>query len=178
MDLKELKKLTEILKENEVTEFEMEREGVKIKMSRGALINMQPIQIPGDFSRQPIPAAELTANTHITNGYPVVANPVTAVTAPDMVAPPKEEPDIMSQDGIHIVNSPIVGTFYRKPNPKADPYVEIGSAVKEGQVLCIVEAMKLMNEITADKGGEVVKIFVEDAQPVEYGEPLFALKTK
>ena len=171
MDIKELKKLVEILKETEVTEFEMEREGVKIKLSRGQLVNMETPTVNMDFARQVIPtgievsAPQVLANNNIQEPVPVAA-------------PEQKKDDILSQDGIHIVNSPIVGTFYRKPNPNADPFVDIGSKVTEGQILCIVEAMKLMNEITTEVGGEVVKIFIEDAQPVEYGEPLFAIKTK
>ena len=88
------------------------------------------------------------------------------------VAPPAASADA----GAHIVNSPIVGTFYRAPSPDADPFVEVGSRVKKGQVLCIIEAMKLMNEIESDVDGVVAQIFPQNAQAVEYGEPLFAIR--
>jgi len=80
------------------------------------------------------------------------------------------------EEGVHYVTSPIVGTFYRAPNPDADPYVRVGDIVREGQTLCIVEAMKLMNEIECDVAGTIVKVFPENAQPVEYGERLFAVR--
>jgi acetyl-CoA carboxylase biotin carboxyl carrier protein len=167
MDNKELKKLLEILSDSEVTKFEMEKEGIKIKLSRGAISNVQisPVALPVEYSKQPPAPSPLAAESRSHE------EPMTTATAP-------EEDSILNQDGIHIVTSPIVGTFYHRPNPKADPFVDLGDKVKEGQILCIVEAMKLMNEITADASGEIVKIFIEDAQPVEYGEPLFAIKTK
>ena len=81
------------------------------------------------------------------------------------------------QAGLHLLNSPIVGTFYSAPNPDADPYVSVGDRVKRGQVLCIVEAMKLMNEIESDEDGVIEKMYPRNAQPVEFGEPLFAIRT-
>ncbi len=177
MDTKELKKLLEILSDSEVTKFEMEKEGIKLKLSRGSLtetpiVQMTPPPAP-DFQRQIIPAAPPASAVPAQQAAPA---PAPAPAAEDTAT--KGDDDILNQDGIHIVTSPIVGTFYRKPNPNADPFVDIGDHVKDGQTLCIVEAMKLMNEITADAGGEIVKIFNDDAQPVEFGEPLFAIKTK
>jgi acetyl-CoA carboxylase biotin carboxyl carrier protein len=102
-----------------------------------------------------------------------------ATTAPAVAAPP-QAPEAMpaagEEEGVHFVTSPIVGTFYRAPNPDADPYVKVGDFVEKGQVLCIVEAMKLMNEIESDTSGTVVKVYAENAQPVEFGERLFALR--
>ncbi len=118
---------------------------------------------------------------------PVVASPaetVTSVVAPVAVpeapaAPvnaPASEPTKSPSKDVHVLNSPIVGTFYRSPNPDSPPFAEVGDRVRVGQVLCIVEAMKLMNEIESDVDGEVVEMYIENAQPVEYGEPLFGIK--
>lgn len=113
----------------------------------------------------------------------VAAAPVASgEVVPQPVAPPPAEepaagraPDAV-EDGAEIVPSPIVGTFYRAPNPEAEPYVKVGDVISEGQVLCIVEAMKLMNEIKAEVAGTVVKVFPENAEPVEFGQPLFAVR--
>jgi len=106
---------------------------------------------------------------------PVAApSPPPAVTAsPPGAGAPAAEDEL--PEGAHIVTSPIVGTFYRKPNPTSDNFVQLGSKVQEGEVLCIIEAMKLMNEIESDMAGEIVKVFPKDAQAVEFGEKLFAI---
>ncbi len=105
---------------------------------------------------------------------PLTAPTPSAPPAPDGV-PGSDEPDA-GDDGLAIIKSPIVGTFYRAAEPGADPFVDVGAAVRKGQVVCIIEAMKLMNEIDADQDGEIVTIFVEDSQPVQYGEALFAIR--
>lgn len=150
----EIKELLKLMAEGDVQEFELEWEGVRLKIKK--------------YDRS-LP--------------PVISKEVVAVPEPEVrevPAQPREkearEEEVHSEDNFYIVRSPIVGTFYRAPNPEADPFVEIGDHVEEGQVLCIVEAMKIMNEIAAEKAGEVVKIFVENAQPVEYGQELFAIK--
>ncbi len=126
---------------------------------------------------QPAPAAPAVP---VVQAAP--ASPAGLVPAPDgLGAPPAvaEEgtpPVEGGEDGLHYVTSPIVGTFYRAPNPDADPYVKVGDFVEKGQVLCIVEAMKLMNEIESDRSGTIVKVFPENAQPVEFGERLFAIQ--
>lgn len=112
-----------------------------------------------------------------------VAAPAASAPAADLPAPmagpaavaPGDAEEAVDEE-LHYVSSPIVGTFYRAPNPDADPYVRVGDLVKEGQTLCIVEAMKLMNEIECDVAGTVVKVFPDNAQPVEYGERLFAVR--
>jgi acetyl-CoA carboxylase biotin carboxyl carrier protein len=107
------------------------------------------------------------------------AGPAAATAAtPAAPAPSAAEgaPASAEEDGLHPVTSPIVGTFYRAPNPDAEPYIKVGDAVERGQILCIVEAMKLMNEIECDVRGTVVKVLPENAQPVEYGEPLFLIR--
>ena len=105
---------------------------------------------------------------------PVAAPAPVEAAVPDS-APRGDEPDA-SDDGLAIIKSPIVGTFYGAPEPGADPFVEVGAPVRKGQVVCIIEAMKLMNEIDADQDGEIVTIFVEDGQPVQYGEALIAVR--
>ena len=105
---------------------------------------------------------------------PVPAPAPTAPPGPDSAAPSAEA--VADDDGVTVIKSPIVGTFYRGAEPGADPFVEVGATVRKGQVVCIIEAMKLMNEIDADRDGEIVTIFVEDGQPVQYGEPLFAVR--
>ncbi len=128
----------------------------------------------------------------VPEGVPLVAAPGPAVHPAVQVAPvmgpapavpqpvgsESQEPAaaVEDEEGLHTVTSPIVGTFYRAPNPDADPYVKVGDFVEKGQVLCIVEAMKLMNEIESDVSGTIVKIFPENAQPVEFGERLFAIR--
>ncbi len=127
-------------------------------------------------------ASSVPADTVRT--VPVVPVGQPAPTAAPLSAPqpealaPAEAPSgaPTEEEGLHQVTSPIVGTFYRAPNPDADPYVKVGDFVEKGQVLCIVEAMKLMNEIESDVSGTIVKVFPENAQPVEFGEPLFAIR--
>lgn len=109
-----------------------------------------------------------------------VAQSVPASAAPVAAAPAAAGPaagEAAVEEGLHLVKSPIVGTFYGAPNPSAPPFVKVGDQVKAGQVLCIVEAMKLMNEIESDVAGELVRVLVENGQPVEYGQPLFAIRT-
>ena len=117
----------------------------------------------------PTAAASAPQVASEASGAPPAAAPELA-TAPVAAAAPVEE------DDVHSISSPIVGTFYRAPNPDADPYVKVGDFVEPGQTLCIVEAMKLMNEIESDQSGTIVKVFPENAQPVEFGERLFAIK--
>jgi acetyl-CoA carboxylase biotin carboxyl carrier protein len=151
----EIKELLKIMAGNEVQEFELEREGVRIKIKKF------------DRSLPPVLSKEET----VAASQPVMAE--AEVKPAEKEAETKGAP---SEDNLYIVRSPIVGTFYRAPNPEADPFVEVGDHVEEGQVLCIVEAMKIMNEIATENTGELVKIFVENAQPVEFGQELFVIK--
>ena len=166
-DLKELRELVEFLKENGIAKFEMEREDLKVALefagAPAAAAGIDLAQLTALLGAQraavPLPAA----------AAPVAAAPVAAApAAPAVEADPHA--------GAHIVKSPIVGTFYDAPSPDAEPFVQVGDKVSVGKVLCIVEAMKLMNEIESDAAGEVVKVFVKPGQPVEYGQPLFAVK--
>jgi len=150
----EIKQLMEYLEKSSFVEFEIEREGVKLKLvRRGAGAPEMPMMMAGVAAQAP-PG---TAPAH--------------VPAAPMVASAAEAADQ------HVVKSPIVGTFYRSSAPDAKPFANIGDRVAKGQVLCIVEAMKLMNEIESDCDGEVLEILVSNGQPVEFGEPMFRLRT-
>ena len=149
--LQELRELIELLKTNEIAEFDMEREDLKVRIK---FVGEAPVMI----------AAPVAA--------PAVHAPVAA--APIAVAAAAAEPE----EVLHQVKSPIVGTFYDAPSPGAPPFVKVGDQVEVGQVLCIVEAMKLMNEIESDVAGEVVQRIATTGQPVEYGQPLFAIRAQ
>jgi acetyl-CoA carboxylase biotin carboxyl carrier protein len=157
MDLDEIKKILDLMRENDVTEFELEEDGVKVRLRKGTS--------PQWHSQPPSPppvAYVAPSNPAVTSnaGEPAPA-PLTAAS---------EDVDLA------IIKSPIVGTFYRAPDPDAKPFAEVGQVVKTGQVLCIIEAMKLMNEINAECDGEIVKIYVENGRAVHYGERLFAIR--
>jgi acetyl-CoA carboxylase biotin carboxyl carrier protein len=160
MDIKEVKDLIQEILQSDITEFELEHTGTKIKLSR----NIGP--------------AEPT-----TADMPAIKNPTQAPTADINVdkAPetiPSKEDDDKGEENLYFVTSPIVGTFYRAPSQGAKTYVEIGQTVEEGTILCIVEAMKIMNEIPSESAGEIVGIYVESSQPVEYGQKLFGIRPR
>jgi len=164
-EMKELKELIEFLKENKIGEFDLERGDLKVRIKfaqEGASADL------ASLSRllAAAPAAAAAA--------PVTLPVVQAAAPPTGAAPaPAAESDDAS---LHIVKSPIVGTFYEAPGPGTPAFVKIGDVVEHGQVLCIIEAMKLMNEIESDASGEIVKRFVQNGQPVEYGQQLFAVR--
>jgi acetyl-CoA carboxylase biotin carboxyl carrier protein len=170
VNMEELRELIALLRENGLAELELEREDFRVRLRReGAYVsgdNAQSVYAPA-----PVPAAAPA------NPPAPAANPSTsAASAP--AHPGAQATTAASQDqDLHIIPSPIVGTFYRSPSPTADPFVKIGSNVEPASVVCIIEAMKLMNEIQAETTGEVVKIYVENGQPVEYGQPLFGIKS-
>jgi acetyl-CoA carboxylase biotin carboxyl carrier protein len=148
MDLRKLKKLIDLVQESGIAELEITEGEEKVKIVKGGVVTMA--------AAQPV----------------AIAAPATAAAAPIAGAPATEpEP---GQEG-HVVKAPMVGTFYRSPSPDAKVFVEVGQAVKEGDTICIIEAMKLMNEIEADASGVIKAILVEIGQPVEYGQPLFIL---
>jgi acetyl-CoA carboxylase biotin carboxyl carrier protein len=156
MNLDEIKHILELMREHELAEFELERDDFKIRLRKNAggqwTAAMPQVNfMPAPAAAGPAPAAAAAA------GQPVLT-------------PANEDIDLT------IIKSPIVGTFYRSPEPGAKPFVETGQQIRKGQVLCIIEAMKLMNEITADNDGELVKAYVENGQAVQYGERLFAVK--
>jgi len=156
----ELCQLIRVVSESRVSGLEVEREGVRVRID-----GVPSAPLHQGMAGPPLLPPQLAASIpHMPMGGPAVpsAAPAAAAAAED--------------DGLLFVTSPIVGTFYRAPNPDADPYVKVGDLVHKGQVLCIVEAMKLMNEIESDASGTVVKIYPENAQPVEFGERLFAIR--
>lgn len=156
MNLKEIKELIEVLKDTDVTELEIEKSGTRIKIKKGA------------EGRVPVLVE------HVTPAMPHEPAPLPA-PAPQLL-PASDAAREDGQKNYVVVTSPIVGTFYRSPSPETAVYVEVGDVVKKGQILCIIEAMKLMNEIEAEVSGKVVEIVVDNAQPVEYGEPLFHIE--
>lgn len=149
MEFNELKELIELFAKNNVDEMKLQSEGLDLKLSKTKTPVVAAADAPiAATAPQPAPAAAAAADTAAAN----------------------------DDDGLIIVESPIVGTFYRSPNPNAEAFVQVGSTVTPGQTLCIVEAMKLMNEIQAEQGGVVAKIFVENGEGVEFGQKLIGLK--
>ena len=161
LTFEQIKELIELVATRKLQGLEVERSGFRLKIDGQQAA--PPAAAPAPPAATEAPVARPAA--------PPAQEPVRAA-APAAAAEP-EEAEV--PEGAHVLPSPIVGTFYRASAPDADPYVEVGDRVKKGQVLCIVEAMKLMNEIESDADGTVVKIFPENAQPVEFGEPLFAI---
>jgi acetyl-CoA carboxylase biotin carboxyl carrier protein len=166
--LKELRELVEFLKASGIAEFEMERPDLKVGLRFAGEPAAAAAAAPG------IDAAQLAALLAATKGSAAGAAPAASAPVNVVAAAPVAEAD--PHAGAHIVKSPIVGTFYAASSPDAEPFVQVGDTVAVGKVLCIVEAMKLMNEIESDGAGEIVKIFVKPGQPVEYGQALFAVK--
>lgn len=163
MNQKELKELIEFLIEKDIAEFELERGDVKVKIKRGEQVGQAHSSVP--FVAVPA-----------VSTVPIAAPGAIAAASATPQAPPAPEPP--AQEILHIVKSPIVGTFYEAPSPGAPPFVKIGDTVEVGQVLCIVEAMKLLNEIESDLAGEIVKKVASNGQPIEYGQELFAIRPK
>ena len=150
MNLKELKEMVELMNENGLSELEIERDGMKIKLKKAAdnTVSVQPL-------------------TYTVPTIPAAASRPTAVGAAPAAAPVDDKGHLKD------VKSPMVGTFYRAPSPEAAPFVEIGQTVEVGQVVCIVEAMKLLNEIKSEVRGKIVEICVDNAEPVEFGQVMF-----
>jgi acetyl-CoA carboxylase biotin carboxyl carrier protein len=163
MNQKELKELIEFLIEKDIAEFELERGDVKVKIKRaGEHTVVHAHGEPRYYAVPPAPAA----------GPEMGAVPAVAPAVPAVPAAPAPE------EGLHAVKSPIVGTFYESPSPGSPPFVKPGDMVEVGQVLCIVEAMKLLNEIESDVAGEIVKKLAANGQPIEYGQELFVIRPK
>jgi acetyl-CoA carboxylase biotin carboxyl carrier protein len=157
----ELCQLIRVVSESRVSRLEVEREGVRVRIDG----------VPSGPVMQNVAGPPLLPPQVGAAAAHVPMAQLAAAAAGAGAATPVED------DGLSFVTSPIVGTFYRTPNPDAEPYVKVGDLIHKGQVLCIVEAMKLMNEIESDASGTVVKIYSENAQPVEFGERLFAIRT-
>lgn len=157
LSLSEIKELIELVSEKQFNEFELERGGFRLYLQRGG--SKPAAESSQQAPHVPQPAGE-TRPVEFSTTSPAAAQPAPA---------PQEEK-------LHVVASPIVGTFYRSASPAAEPFVKLGAEVEAGKTLCIIEAMKLMNEIPSDASGTIAKIFVENGQPVEYGQPLFGIK--
>jgi acetyl-CoA carboxylase biotin carboxyl carrier protein len=163
MNQKELKELIEFLIEKDIAEFELERGDVKVRIKRAGEHTFVHSQAePRFYAVPPAPASSVELGS-----MPVAAAPPAAPATPE--AP---------EEGLHTVKSPIVGTFYEAPSPGAPPFVKAGDSVEVGQVLCIVEAMKLLNEIESDVAGEILKKLATNGQPIEYGQELFVIRPK
>ena len=160
MTLEEIKQLIEFLKEHDLSEFELEQDGVKVRIKSGQH-NHHVVAVPQMQAMPMMPPAAMPA-----------APPVAQVAPAAAAAPAAEE----EGGELAIVKSPIVGTFYRSAEPGAKPFVSVGDVVRKGQVLCIIEAMKLMNEIDSEYDGEITSIYIENGQAVQYGERLFSIK--
>ena len=164
VNMGELREIIELIRENDFTEFELQREGFRVRFRRG----VEP------ESAEAMNTAQLAASA-TSAAKSVAAESATPSGVPSHPGAKAETAASEDQD-LHIITSPIVGTFYRAASPNADSFVKIGSRVEPEAVVCIIEAMKLMNEIQAETSGEVAKIYVENGQPVEYGQPLFGIK--
>ena len=165
MNQKELKELIDFLIEKDISEFELERGDVKVRIKRGA-------DAAAPVIAHAVPMAPMPMTSAAPASYSSAPAPATPTVGSQPAAP------VSAEEELHTVKSPIVGTFYEAPGPGALPFVKPGDQVAAGQVLCIIEAMKLMNEIESDMSGEVAKVLVNNGQPVEYGQPLFAIRPR
>lgn len=161
LSLAEIKTLIELISDKQFNEFELERGSFRLRLSKG----VQKVSV-SQVAAEPVRVVE--------QAVAAPAVPVAQVAQP--AAAPAAAPAPQPEENLHIVTSPIVGTFYSAPSPTSKPFVSVGDAVEAGKVLCIVEAMKLMNEIQSDASGVIAKIFVESGQPVEYGQALFGIR--
>ncbi len=170
MNQKEIKELIEFLVEKDIAEFELQRGDMKLLVKRGA--SAQPAQVV-HVAPAVVPAQAVAATAAPPAPAASAPSPIAGIGEPAAAPAPSAAPP---EADLFILKSPIVGTYYEAPSPGAPPFVKVGDAVKEGQVLCIIEAMKLMNEIEADVSGVIAKMFVPNGSPVEYGMPLFGIK--
>jgi acetyl-CoA carboxylase biotin carboxyl carrier protein len=159
LEFDDIERILDLVKQHDLAEFELEREGLKLRVRKATQ----------GYGGTPL--------IHTMQAPPVVAAPLAPPPAPRL--PAAAAPAAPEEDAVElaVVKSPIVGTFYRSAEPGAPSFVDVGQQVKKDQVLCIIEAMKLMNEITSEYEGEVVSVYVENGKPVQYGERLFAIKT-
>ena len=167
----ELKELIAFLKDSEIAEFDLERGDLKVSLKFASAI------VPAAVPASGLPAGlDLASLARLMSAQPAAA-PASAAAVPVVHAAAAAPAAPAAEENLHILKSPIVGTFYESPSPGSSAFVTNGDRVEKGQVVCIVEAMKLMNEIEADATGEIVKRLVTNGQPVEYGQPLFAIRT-
>lgn len=166
--MQELRELVEFLKANEIAEFDMEQPDLKVRIKFAG--EQAPAAASGSF--------DLAQLSRLMSSAPSGAAPASPAATAHPSSPSGAAEPSASAEKLHEVKSPIVGTFYESPAPGAAPFVQIGDQVEVGQVLCIVEAMKLMNEIESDMAGEVVRRIANSGQPVEYGQPLFEIRPR
>jgi acetyl-CoA carboxylase biotin carboxyl carrier protein len=171
--MKELRELVELFTSHGLTDFELENEDIRVRLSKNtgqiphaSSASIAPSSAPVSSSGQASPSS--TASSGSESASSSTTSSATSTAAGDASRAGAED--------LHIISAPIVGTFYRKPSPTSEPFVSVGSRVEAASVVCIIEAMKLMNEILAETTGVVEKIYVEDGQPVEYGQPLFGIR--
>jgi acetyl-CoA carboxylase biotin carboxyl carrier protein len=157
MDLDDVKQILALVREHDLAEFELERDGLKVRIRKaGREVAVAP-----------------PAVTSAEAAVPAASGPAPVPSVPEVATPAAETLDAVD---LGVIKSPIVGTFYRASEPNAPAFVEVGDTVRKGQVLCIIEAMKLMNEIESDRDGEIAAIYVENGRPVQFGDRLFAIK--
>jgi len=166
-DIEQLKELVAFLKENEIAEFDLDRGDLKVRLKFASAVAP---------AAAPAAGLDMASLARLLGSQASPAAPA-ASHAPAVAAPAAPEAPAPEVENLHIIKSPIVGTFYESPSPGSSAFVTNGDRIEKGQVVCIVEAMKLMNEIEADASGEIVKRLVTNGQPVEYGQPLFAVRT-
>ena len=159
MDLDDVKQILALVREHDLAEFELERDGLKVRIRKAGREYAPAPPVATAFPADPAPA-------------PAPA-PAVVASVPAVSPPAAETLDAVD---LGVIKSPIVGTFYRSPEPSAPAFVDVGDVVRKGQVLCIIEAMKLMNEIESDRDGEIAAIYAENGRPVQFGERLFAIK--
>ena len=157
LNIAQIKELIDLISEKQFNEFELERGGFRLRLQKGA--SRMVVETTGSHAASPSAFVE------------------SRMSEPQAIAPATVPAPAPVEEKLHIITSPIVGTFFRSPSPTSDAFVKLGDSVESGQTLCIVEAMKLMNEIQSDASGIIAKIFVENGQPIEYGQPLFGLKS-
>jgi len=159
MNIKEVKELIHDVLQSDISEFELEHTGTKVRLKRGFGGNQAVVSYIPSKPASPAESSLQTATVEI-------------------VVPPSGMAENSKENDLHIITSPIVGTFYRAPSPGVEPYVKLGDQIEEGAILCIVEAMKLMNEIPSDIDGEIARIYVENSRPVEFGQKLFGIRPR
>jgi acetyl-CoA carboxylase biotin carboxyl carrier protein len=163
LNMSELRELADLVSQHGFTDFEFENENIRVRLRK-------------ELAPQIFQAAPQAVSYTTPQQTPAATQQVSNQSAPQDATTNTESAAVSEDESLHKITSPIVGTFYRSPSPDADPFVKIGSQVTADEIVCIVEAMKLMNEIPAEVSGEIVKIYVENGQPVEYGQPLFGVK--
>ena len=169
MDLEQIKQILDLVREHDLSEFEIEHDGLRLKVRKDAN-GSHVVTLPAPPAPLVLPPS--TTSPSSTAPAPAAA----AMAGPAMAAAPADAADVEIE--LAVVKSPIVGTFYRSSEPGSASFVDIGSTIKKGDVLCIIEAMKLMNEIDSEHEGEVVSIYVQNGQAVQYGERLFAIRLR